>query len=996
MCFARNCCSAALFSLWGFTMNIAEQPSAQVEPDPALPSDLELALSERKIGGFDSGTRPLYKEPSLYLSIVTILITTMIYLGKTPALFCLSFGSLTAVAVMLHVLAERILSKSNSTHEPFPSPLEGIFILVFGAILPGLGLLTYAGYSLATAVNPNFPVELGKIVLLLALPFFNFSVWSAVRRGYLLRPRLTGLMNGLALGLSACWSLICMKVFLFSQVAPACKMGWLLLLCVSPFMLWLAASLSFDLCRKTDPHIARVTKIFSVLGGLMAILFVFTPVARSLYVQSLITAARTASPAEQPKALAALRAVASPEDLRPSKNPINGFALAELLIPGRGMENDSDADKDLYFKLTGEPYNAQSKEDKVAVQTSVSGLLSGQFPGLTLAKSQLTGFIDAATLSSSIDWTMTLHNSEFSPLQAVGEIGLPEGAAVTRVTLWVNGEPREAAFARTAQSRAAYDSVVAQRKDPLLVSMVQDRLLIQCFPVPAKGDMKIRIGFKVPLETSDGKTCSMQWPKVLAGNFAQPKRHRVSLLSSDMPVDRGTFSITRKGSGYALNGILKGDYKNAPAVVVVRRNAAFTKIVTADSYSHGQRFIVEQFKEVTTKSPRRVFVVVDASASLKGRAPEIREALASIPPSLTPVVYFNSAQEALNSAQEAQSKSESEASAAPILQARSIKEAEAALNEEVFVGGQDNLPLLQEVIENAAEQPGNAVLWIHGPQPLSRNLSQVGPLDLVHSIRLYNMQIEPGVDATKEALLTADAAHQLNLKEVKPDSTVAALKSLAHGWSHGEKSFKVVRSVATERPQAMISDPMSSAQVTGLWANEEVNRLITAGQNESAEVLASAYRLVTPVSGAVVLENAQEYGAHGLNPGAYKDYDQKATVRTAFHLAPLTYVSPPYVPPTAGAGLVGIPVDPRYGQSNEVGQLADYGYDCARDITRLLTALSALVAVILGLYHVRSRKANSISVSRLKVAALVVAIPAVVHLLGTFVINNFGGLGGGL
>ena len=26
-------------------------------------------------------------------------------------------------------------------------------------------------------------------------------------------------------------------------------------------------------------------------------------------------------------------------------------------------------------------------------------------------------------------------------------------------------------------------------------------------------------------------------------------------------------------------------------------------------------------------------------------------------------------------------------------------------------------------------------------------------------------------------------------------------------------------------------------------------------------------------------------------------------------------------------GLVGAPVDPRYGQSNEVGQLADYGYD---------------------------------------------------------------------
>jgi hypothetical protein len=35
-----------------------------------------------------------------------------------------------------------------------------------------------------------------------------------------------------------------------------------------------------------------------------------------------------------------------------------------------------------------------------------------------------------------------------------------------------------------------------------------------------------------------------------------------------------------------------------------------------------------------------------------------------------------------------------------------------------------------------------------------------------------------------------------------------------------------------------------------------------------------------------------------------------------------------------GSSPAGAPVDPRYGQSNEVGQLADYGYDCARDVSR--------------------------------------------------------------
>jgi hypothetical protein len=36
-------------------------------------------------------------------------------------------------------------------------------------------------------------------------------------------------------------------------------------------------------------------------------------------------------------------------------------------------------------------------------------------------------------------------------------------------------------------------------------------------------------------------------------------------------------------------------------------------------------------------------------------------------------------------------------------------------------------------------------------------------------------------------------------------------------------------------------------------------------------------------------------------------------------------------------GLIGAPVDPRYGGSGEVGGLADYGYDTARDIGRIVT-----------------------------------------------------------
>ncbi|RME90967.1 MAG: PEP-CTERM sorting domain-containing protein [Verrucomicrobia bacterium] len=51
-----------------------------------------------------------------------------------------------------------------------------------------------------------------------------------------------------------------------------------------------------------------------------------------------------------------------------------------------------------------------------------------------------------------------------------------------------------------------------------------------------------------------------------------------------------------------------------------------------------------------------------------------------------------------------------------------------------------------------------------------------------------------------------------------------------------------------------------------LWAREEVERLRAAGRIREARELAVAWQLVTPVSGAVVLENERQYQEAGLEP----------------------------------------------------------------------------------------------------------------------------------
>src|ERR1700761_2046800 len=125
----------------------------------------------------------------------------------------------------------------------------------------------------------------------------------------------------------------------------------------------------------------------------------------------------------------------------------------------------------------------------------------------------------------------------------------------------------------------------------------------------------------------------------------------------------------------------------------------------------------------------------------------------------------------------------------------------------------------------------------------------------------------------------------------------------------------------------------------------------------------------------------------------------KVAARVGFLLAPqlLLMALGVYDHAAHAQGLVGAPVDPRFGQSNEVGQLADYGYDTARDISRVVTALSTIPSSLAGMkIAFAQRDGSEAAMNVAKGLGVGFGGPTAVHLIGTFAINNFGGLGGGL
>jgi hypothetical protein len=85
-------------------------------------------------------------------------------------------------------------------------------------------------------------------------------------------------------------------------------------------------------------------------------------------------------------------------------------------------------------------------------------------------------------------------------------------------------------------------------------------------------------------------------------------------------------------------------------------------------------------------------------------------------------------------------------------------------------------------------------------------------------------------------------------------------------------------------------------------------------------------------------------------------------------------------------------VDPRYGQSNEISLWTDMGYDTARDISRIVTLVSFVIVFFWPMSREKKESTRRIILELFALAS----VPVLIHIAGTFIANNFCGLGGGM
>jgi hypothetical protein len=759
---------------------------------------------------------------------------------------------------------------------PQYQPGPNRFTFFAGVIMPAISITVEATSHICAETFFDPIPTLWHLLLVILVPLAQLQVWFAIRRRAADRLALAGFANAVVIGISLFYSIVYLPLLPLSFLALLFGLG---LLPLAPFLSLLAALIMRTQLRRVAAT-ARQKSFAVKTRGLLAGLALTAAVIGVVELPATLTTiglqiATSPSPQMQKEGIRFLREYGSKDALLRSCYSQSGWAT-DLIGSAFSIKNPvtiMEAQK-IYYRVTGETFDRSIPPARVGVRpesadtidfdrnqggTEVGG---GKLQGLSLASSRLDGDLDANGAVGYLEWTLVFQNDSDVQREARAEVQLPPGGIVSRLTLWVNGEEREAAFAGRDHVRAAYQQVaIRQRRDPVLVTTAgRDRVLVQCFPVPPKGEMKIRFGVTVPLVLEDLFHAKLVLPRFVYRNFAIPDgvSHAVWLQGKTvMWPFRGAVTPARFGDVFSLTGVIDDETLSEPSSSITLERSGETEMWSNDPFNPG--FAIHQsVAERTPAHLRRIVFVVDTSETMQSYIQPIVNAMRTLPSDFDVKLLLTDRDVPPGSI------------ALTSLHGQDTESIVTTLNGATFAGGADNAPALSKAWELAAQKPGNnAIVWIHNPQRVL--LTPVAELiqrweQRPYGPTLYSVQTTSGSDEIEKRLdgiAEVKTVARTGLLETDLQFLFAQLTGRAN-------QLELVRSSKRLDQQAELSGGVhTSNHLARLWANDEVQRILAPRDpalSDEATALAVRYQLVTPVSGAVVLETAEQYRAAGLEP----------------------------------------------------------------------------------------------------------------------------------
>lgn len=749
----------------------------------------------------------------------------------------------------------------------------GVWTLLLGIMMPSISIVVEATTHMC-AENIFDPIPtLWHLLIVVFVPLAHLQVWLAVRKGSTQRGALLGLANAFAIGVSGFYTIVYIPILPVALVAIA--MAGMGLLPMAPVFSLIAGIILRRQLKRIAPE-SRAVRMRGLAAGLaLAFATIILIELPSSVTRVGLQMAASDSPEQSARGFRLLRLAGNKDYMLRACYNRSGRATDPVgFILSLDDPVTPEQARAIYYRITGETFNTSQPPERLGghfgpremfdFDPDQGGtIIAGKVKGLSLAASRIDGSIDSDAGLGYIEWTLSFRNDSTLQQEARAEVQLPPGAVVSRLTLWVDGQEREAAFAGREQARGAYQQVVRQRRDPVLVTTAgRDRILVQCFPIlPGGGQMKIRFGITTPLVLEDMGHARLRLPHILERNFRIPDmvNHAVWVESKSPLQVEGQSLLTEQPQAnlYAVRGAVSDtELSERGAFLRTARASEITESWTRDALKNNEEIVRQLIRERNTHAPSGIVIVLDTSRSMEKWHAEISAALKSLPPDVELKLLLA----------DGNGVYEAGASQHPLSgKAQQI----ATLIESVsFEGGANNVSPLVRAWDIAAATPqGSAIVWIHGPQPLL--LQPVEELRQRWERRtggpsLYALQVGNGPDRIVEGLDGIGAI------EVVPRTgrLQTDLEGLFARLTGRASSLEFVRTSEklAQVPEALAAHETSS-HLARLWANDEVGRLITAqGKDweEEARKIATRYQLVTPVSGAVVLETQAQYDQAGL------------------------------------------------------------------------------------------------------------------------------------
>ncbi|MGC4066654.1 MAG: VIT domain-containing protein [Polyangiaceae bacterium] len=315
-----------------------------------------------------------------------------------------------------------------------------------------------------------------------------------------------------------------------------------------------------------------------------------------------------------------------------------------------------------------------------------------------LTQTRVDGSVDSTAAVAYLEWTWVLSNASSVSAEARAELALPEGAVLSRATLWVNDEPREAVFAGRQEVVRAYENIVNRRRDPLLLTWIgPGRIELRCFPVLNQKPMKLRLGMTAPLRRVEEQKASLGLPRLENANFIVEAPQEI-WLEATRTFRWGTIEAKRerdfhrlqrsvqRGRSPLLDGPLVFDVPGAGQVSWTPNPVETDLVVT-------QRIAVAPLP-----SPARVLVLLETSRGQSDAIERLADALEKTPKDVEIEVL----------ASDGDGKSLGIANGAKRESLRALAQRVRTLK---AVGGTDSVPSLLRALESAQGHSDTVLLW---------------------------------------------------------------------------------------------------------------------------------------------------------------------------------------------------------------------------------------------------------------------------------------------